>query len=241
VTVLELDGPALPGAARNAGLRVARGRYITFPGSHIDLAPGSLAARLAAHRAGWAMVAETMRNGTRTWAGWASYFLDNASVLPGRPSFAFTTAPLRCSYPRAVLVDLGGFPEDVRAGEDTVVNEELFDRGFAAYRERAVVATHHSPCRTPGRLVRHHFERGRAMGRILAARQETGRRRMRRITKFVVTSVPARLRWTHRRVMRWGDGLRLRYWMALPLVAVGAVAAWAGACAELVRPSSRRR
>lgn len=240
VTVVDLAGPALPGAARNAGLRLARGRYVTFPGSHIDLAPGSLAVRLTAHRAGWAMVAETMRNGTRTWAGWASYFLDNASVLPGRPSFAFTTAPLRCSYPRAVLDDLGGFPEDVRAGEDTVVNEELFDRGFAAYRERAVEATHHSPCRTPGRLVRHHFQRGRAMGRILAARQEQGRPRARRMAKFVVTSVPARLRWTHRRVMRWGDGLRLRYWLALPLVVVGVVAAWAGACAELVRPSSPR-
>ena len=47
VTLIELPGPALPGEACNAGLRVAHGTYIT-PNSHMALPPGSLAARLAA-------------------------------------------------------------------------------------------------------------------------------------------------------------------------------------------------
>ena len=84
VTVVDLPAPALPGAARNAGLRLARGAYVSFPGSHIELRPGSLAARMRAHDRGYAMVTGTMLNGTRTWAGWASYFLDHSSVLPGR-------------------------------------------------------------------------------------------------------------------------------------------------------------
>ena len=93
VRVVELDHPALPGEARNAGLRVARGDYVSFPGSHVELAPASLAARIRVHDQGWTMVTGTTRNGTDTPAGWAGYFLDHSSVLPGRPSEQLRSAP----------------------------------------------------------------------------------------------------------------------------------------------------
>jgi glycosyltransferase involved in cell wall biosynthesis len=235
VTVVELDHPALPGEARNVGLHLARGRYVSFPGSHVELAPGCLAARLAAHRQGWAMVTGTMLNGTSTWAGWASYFLDNSAVLPGRPSFAWEKAPLRCSYHREALLEVGGFPEGVRAGEDTEVNDELFRRGYGAYRERTAMTYHHSPCRRPGRLMVHHFQRGRARGRILAsARSEPAARGSRGLGRFRSWSVSHRLRWVHENVKRWGGGLRYRYWLAFPLVVAGAIAACAGGSYELV-------
>src|SRR4051812_43332732 len=73
----------------------------------------------------------------------------------------------------ALLVSTGGTPGDrrlprkLRVGEDTVVNEELFRRGYLAYRAEDVLFIHHSPCRMPGRLVRHHFIRGRGHGWIL--------------------------------------------------------------------------
>jgi len=248
VQVIELDHPALPGEARNAGLRVARGRYITFPGSHIELAPGSLAARLAAHRRGWAMVTETMANGTRTWSGWASYFLDNASVLPGRPSFVQTSAPIRCSYVREALREVGGFPEDMRTAEDTVVNEELFRRGYGAFREHDALAYHHSPCRTPGRLLAHHFRRGRGRGRLLAERRPVPGQRpsLRPVARYLVGSVPGRIRHTHQYVRAWGGDLRRYYYPALPLIAAAAIAAWVGGFTELVLrrgwwPSRTRR
>ena len=82
VRVVELDHAALPGEARNASLHITRGDYISFPGSHVELAPGSLAAGIAAHDEGWAMVTGTTRNGTDTPAGWAAYFLDHSSVVP---------------------------------------------------------------------------------------------------------------------------------------------------------------
>jgi glycosyltransferase involved in cell wall biosynthesis len=244
VRVVELDHAALPGEARNAGLEVARGVYTMFPGSHVELLPGAFAARLRAFRRGYAMVAPTLLNGTTTFSGWASYFLDNGPTLPGRPSQQLDEAPQCCSYVRTALLDVGGFPEDLRAGEDTVVNGELFRRGYSAYRERDNMSIHHSPCRTPWKLVRHHFARGRSMGRImLVEAEQEGRIPTPRMVRFVTRQVPNRLRRLTRQVHEWGNGLRARYWLVFPLVLVGATSWWLGGCYELLRsgPGVRRR
>ena len=89
----------------------------------------------------------TLRNGTPTAAGWASYFLDNRSALPGRPSGPLTRAPVRCSYLREALLQVGGFREDLPAAEDTLVNARLHALGYRAYRSSEVTLTHRSPCR----------------------------------------------------------------------------------------------
>ncbi len=170
VRVVALDHPALPGEARNAGLRFARGDYVSFPGSHVSLPPGSFAARIRAHDAGWTMVTGTTTNGTDTPAGWAAFFLDHSSVLAGRGSEELSAAPAHCSYERRALLAVGGFPDDVRAGEDTAVNHDLFTRGYSAFRAADVPLIHHNRCTTPWRLVRHHFGRGRALAQFLRSR-----------------------------------------------------------------------
>lgn len=238
VQVIEFDHPALPGEARNAGVRAARGRYVSFPGSHIELPPGSLAARVAAHRLGYAMVTGTMLNGTETVAGWASYFLDNSTVLPGRPSGPLTRAPIRCSYRRDALLHIGGFPEDMRAGEDTVVNHRLFDLGYGAYRARELTLRHHSPCRTPARLLRHHFTRGRARGRILFD-GAVERGEWATLARFIVFGPSIRLRRTWRGVHAWGPESVGRFRRVLPLIGLAVISAWAGCCCELARLSWR--
>jgi len=240
VRVIELPGVALPGAARNAGVRVARGEFVSFPGSHVELPPGSLAARMTAHEAGHAMVTGTTLNGTTTPAGWASYFLDHSGVLPGRPSERLRGPPAHCSYIRDHLVSAGLFPEDMRMGEDTVVNCELARRGFRAYRARDVRLLHRSPCRNVLRLLGHHFKRGRGLGRILlaeAARRGGGLDRS--LLRALVRYVPRRIAGTTRNVRRFGGGLRPIYLRVLPLVVMGVLAAWAGAAYEVLCAAGR--
>jgi glycosyltransferase involved in cell wall biosynthesis len=228
VRLVELDRPALPGAARNAGLRVAHGRYVTFPGSHVELPPGSLAARLRAHELGYPMVSHAIVNGTPTLAGWASHLLDQAGQLPGRPSGPIAGPPVACSYARELLLEVGGFREDVRAGEDTRVNDELARRGYRAYFSNEVRVIHVNPCRNAVRLLRHKFLRGRALGQLLVEAGASPRAALRGYVRWRVSNAT-------RNVDRWGGDLRRTYRLVFPLVVAGAVAVWAGAWFEVLR------
>jgi glycosyltransferase involved in cell wall biosynthesis len=241
VRVVELGPVALPGAARNAGLLRARGEFVSFPGSHVELPPGSLAARLRAHRAGHAMVTGTMLNGTRSPAGWASYFLDHAAVLPGRPTTELKEAPSHCSYVRSHLFDVAGFREDLRAGEDTIVNLALWQAGRRALRARDVRLVHNSPCTRSSRLAAHHFRRGRALGRILLEDLSRFPLPLRAYfaVRFAALYLPKRLLSTSRAVHRWGGPLRRVYRRVLPLVVLGMLAAHAGLMLELTLAAVR--
>lgn len=222
VRIIELEKPALPGKARNAGILAARGEFISFPGSHVELPPGSLTARIQAHRRGFPMVTGSILNGTLTRSGWASYFLDHSNALPGRPSGQLSAPPMHCSYKRNIVIRAGLFPEDMRAGEDTVLNTRLWKQGYRAYRDNRVTLIHRSRCRNPWLLAQHHFIRGRAWGRIISERGYT--------PAELLGYLPQRLKYTGRNVAQWGGPLNREYHRARFLCIVGATAAWLGTC-----------
>jgi hypothetical protein len=237
VTLIALPRAALPGEARNAGLSVARGEFISFPGSHVELPPGSLAARLRAHRRGFDMVTGATLNGTLTRAGWAAYFLDHSRNLPHAGAAVLRRAPAHCSYSHAALRRVGGFPEGVRAGEDTAVNAELYRLGYRALRDPQVVLVHHTPCRTPATLLRHHFARGQGEG--ATALREAAARGVMRLTRLARFEPNARIARIGGRALGAASPYRGVFGRVFPLVWLGAWAAWAGIGAAGARRPSR--
>ena len=94
------------------------------------------------------MVTGTTLNGTRHLRGWASYFLDHSALLPGPPVERARRAAGALLVPSArTCSQVGGFPEDLRAGEDTVVNLELCPAGVPRLPRAGRRLVHHSPCR----------------------------------------------------------------------------------------------
>lgn len=243
VKLVELDHPALPGEARNAGLAMATGDVIAFPSSHITIAPGSLQARLDAHRDGWAMVTGPVLNGNTTRAGWATYLLDHSSLLPGRSGGELTSAPTRCSYVRFLLDRVGGFPEGTRAGEDTVVNQALWADGFSAYLEDGAVEIHTSLITDARTLRRRHYERGRAWAAILLHRHGSRWGVVRGTWRHLAFYLPQRLWRIRRNTRTWAPEAPDQYRRARPLIVQGATAAWWGLLVGVMRggPSLQSR
>jgi glycosyltransferase involved in cell wall biosynthesis len=234
VRCVQLPDKALPGEARNAGLWMARGEYVTFPGSHVWLGPGSLAARLRAHEEGWDMVTGSVVNGNPTPVGWASYFLDHSTQTPSSPSGEYVGAPGHASYVTRDVRAVGGFPEDMRAGEDTVVNNRLFFEGKRTFFSALATFTHASPSTTPARLVRHHFNRGRALGRMIRAHQTA-------LSGFRdIASLPVwRLRTISGAMHEVDAEMHAHYRRVRGLVVAGALASGAGTWFELLTPKKR--
>ncbi len=120
-----------------------------------------------------------------------------------------------------------------------MVNHLLYAMGARALRAADVPIVHASPCTTPARLLRHHFTRGRAHGRILLEHTPPDRAVLNReeLGRIGVAYLPRRLGATTANVSRWGgQELAERYRRCKPLVVAGATAAWAGLWFELLRP-----
>ncbi len=233
VRCFQLPARALPGEARNIGLWAARGEYVTFPGSHVWLTPGSLAARVRSHDNGWPMVTGAVVNGNTTAAGWASYFLDHGAQTPGHRASSLDGPPGHASYVTADVRNVGGFPPDVRAGEDTVVNLALDRAGTRAWFEPEASFHHASPATTLPALCRHHFGRGRALGRIV--RGDRDRRAAWRLLPRSTRLPIRRLQRLHQSMAACEDTeLRRRFRRVRPLVLAGAAAAAVGTWRELL-------
>jgi hypothetical protein len=189
------------------------------------------------------MVTGSTVNATRTASGWAAYFLDHSGSLPGRPSEELEGPPAHCSYEREILLRVGGFPEDLRAGEDTAVNHELARLGYRTLRDAEVCIVHANPCADVRSLVRHHVVRGRGLGHIIVRATPPGSPviGLQTMQRHLLRYLPRRIGGTRANVRAWGGpALNRLYDRVAPLVWLGAVAAWGGLWFELVRAAVHR-
>jgi glycosyltransferase involved in cell wall biosynthesis len=153
-----------PAAARNAGVRAARGRFVAFLPDDGVAEPDWVRRRLQRHREGHAAVGGAITNGT-PWhpVGTASYFVEYSALLPSERILREQEIPHCLSYERELVQELGGFPEDLETGEDTVLNARLLKLGATVGLDPQIRLAHVNLTSLRAYL-RHLYEHGYGFG-----------------------------------------------------------------------------
>ena len=156
--VVEEEEPAFAGRARNLGIKATKSRYVAFLAGDCLAEPGWVAGRLRRHWEGFACVGTPVTNAyPHSAVAEAAHLFNYWTRLPVTP--VKWRAPYGASYDRELFRRYGLFREDLRAGEDTDLNNRLFEAYTFAWA--ADVRTAHRHVRTLPGLVVDQFRRGR--------------------------------------------------------------------------------
>lgn len=241
VRVVRSERRLYPGPARNAGVKVAQGRYVAFlPDDGIACSDWA-DRRLAKHREGFAAVGGAITNATpRHPVGSAGYYLEYSALIPSGEVLAEQGVPHCLSYDRELFERLGGFPESTDTGEDTIFNERLTEAGVEVGYDPEIQLGHMN-LRGMGPYLRHQYDHGRGLMQCV---EEFG---------FESSMGPAdqplplalyrmfvrypSLRWWHalERIRRGRPEWVPEYLLVTPITWAGLWATSAGALAERVR------
>jgi glycosyltransferase involved in cell wall biosynthesis len=163
VVLTSSPGRLLPGASRNRGVRAARGEYIAFLPDDCVARPDWLRRKVAKHREGYEMVGGAITNST-PWhpVGSAGYFLEYSFLIPSERVLARNSVPHLLSFERALLERVGGYPEDVPTGEDTLLNQRCVRAGARTGFEPAAQFEHRN-LKGLGAYLRHQYDHGRGL------------------------------------------------------------------------------
>src|SRR5947209_2422685 len=129
-----------PAQARNLGAALAGGELLVFLDADAIPEPGWLAALVGALRPGIDVVAGAVLNGTpaNPW-GTTGYLLEFLEWVPGRLGRLEHAAACSLLVCRPAFERLGGFPEDVWPGEDTLFTVGPATQGALAFAPDAQV------------------------------------------------------------------------------------------------------
>lgn len=226
VRLVRPPGRLLPHAARNEGVRHARGELLVFSDPDVYPDTGWLAALVAAHRAtGQPVVGALACHGT-SWLDHGIHLCKFSKWLPGgRPR------PVDMSPTANMLVDrdtfgaAGGFDGDEMQG-DALLSWRLLALGHTLWFEPGAVVDHHHLTGLGDYLVERH-RRGREFAALRAGDRGFGRGR--NLAYLAVSLLPVRLARVTALVAGHavGAGELRRLLMTLPVV-------WAGHAAWLL-------
>lgn len=170
VKVIEVSNRLYPGAARNVGIAASGGKYVAFLASDCLAHPGWVARRVAAHRAGAAVVSSpVVPAAPNNPFAVASHLLLFPTRLPGTPNHL--RRHYGCSYLRTLFDEHGKFLPDIRAGEDSEFNQRIRRAATLRY-EPQVVTAHRNPT-TPSAFLREMFARGHRSAQYYLDRNES--------------------------------------------------------------------
>jgi glycosyltransferase involved in cell wall biosynthesis len=236
VVVVHSPTRLLPGAARNAGVRKARGEIVAFASADTRATKNWLNERLRVHRMGFDLVGGSILNGTpRNWVGTAGYLLEYSALLPVRPLLEEQNIPHALSFKRTAFQKAGLYPEDLLTGEDTIFNRRCLDLGLRVGFAPSAGLYHENPTQTR-MFLSHAASHGRGLAQCVeqhalpsAIRVHSRRGRLRRAmdaARYVVIGLSAK----YQRIARHAPRALPRLVLLTPLIFMAMVAT-AGAAA----------
>jgi GT2 family glycosyltransferase len=163
IRLVEVEAPLFVGASRNIGIDCSRAPYVSFLAGDCTAAPGWVATRLAAHRAGARAVASAVAppTGANDWTR-AAHLCLFGSRSPRVP--AAMAQRYGASYERQVYAEFGYFNPALRIAEDSDLAQRLAGEITAEWNP-GVVTIHPGPA-SAGAFAADMYARGRRAARF---------------------------------------------------------------------------
>ena len=121
VKLIHLEQQTYPGAGRNIGAQEAQGEILAFIDSDCVAKENWLQRGKIALQEKYSIVGGSVRNGNPGLISWPDYFLTFNEFMPSMPTREVGFMPT-CNFmiAKKVFEEVGGFREDLLAGEDTL-------------------------------------------------------------------------------------------------------------------------
>jgi GT2 family glycosyltransferase len=143
--LIHLEHRAYAATARNIGIRESRSPYCLMIDSDCLARPDLVERMIARHReAEYAAVGGSLRNGTpKSLSGLTGYLIEFKEFTPATPErFEKSVPTANIAYRREIFDRYGLFDEEMRLGEDILLNWRLYREGELILFDPRIEVTH---------------------------------------------------------------------------------------------------